>query len=417
MGTGLPELTPFRVLAEACAIGLLLGIERYKARRPGETGFGSVRTFAAIGMIGGVCGILGKIAFTATAFGAIAILVTIAFFKDSEFKPGLTTEVAALAVFWLGFLVNTNETLALSATIVLALLLASKTTLHDFIKASVSERELFDTLKFLAVILVVYPLLPDEYVGPWEFFNPARVWLMIILVSTVSYAGYLLVRWLGPNRGVLLSALAGGVVSTTATSLSLAGRARAAPVSSPFLGLAGGLANCVQLPKILVLIWAVDRGLALELTPALLAGTLAGAIGLGAMTISFARNRDPAAAIAFANPFSLSPALRFGAMFVTVLFLIKAAAAAFGSRGLWLASSFGGAASATAASLSVANLSEQGLLSAESAGLPVLAALTANALVKLVLALVQGTRAFAWRLGLGLALILGAAWITYAMST
>jgi hypothetical protein len=279
----------FRLLAESLAIGLLIGVERYKARRPGERGFGSVRTFAVIGLVGGVCGLLHTTAFTATAFGALAVLVTVAFSKEWETNSGLTTEVAALTVFWLAYLVRVNETLAVSAAIVLAILLASKHALHGFLADSVSERELFDTLKFLAVVFVVYPLLPDRSLGPWGFFNPARVWLMIVLVSSVSYAGYLLVRWLGPNRGVLLSGLAGGLVSTTATTLALAGRTKKAPKSSEFLGLTGGLANSVQLPKILVLISVVNYNLGVELAPLLIAGAAAGLVALGAIVLSHPR--------------------------------------------------------------------------------------------------------------------------------
>jgi uncharacterized membrane protein (DUF4010 family) len=405
----------FRLLAESLAIGLLIGVERYKARRPGERGFGSVRTFAVIGLVGGVCGLLHTTAFTATAFGALAVLVTVAFSKEWETNSGLTTEVAALTVFWLAYLVRVNETLAVSAAIVLAILLASKHALHGFLADSVSERELFDTLKFLAVVFVVYPLLPDRSLGPWGFFNPARVWLMIVLVSSVSYAGYLLVRWLGPNRGVLLSGLAGGLVSTTATTLALAGRTKKAPKSSEFLGLTGGLANSVQLPKILVLISVVNYNLGVELAPLLIAGAAAGLVALGAIAGLAARGRDasPAAAVAYRNPFSLTPALRFGAIFVVVLFAVRAAEVAFGGRGILLASALGGAVSATATSLSVANLANQGSLPMATAAVSVLLALTTNALIKQVLALVQGTGAYAWRLGLGFAMILGVTWATF----
>lgn len=409
------QMAHFRLLAESLAIGLLVGVERYKARGPGERGFGSVRTFAAIGLVGGVCGVLGETALTTVTFAAIALMVSVAFFKDWESASGLTTEVAALTVFWLAYLVRVNETLAVSAAIVLAILLASKSALHDFLADSVSERELFDTLKFLAVVFVVYPLLPDRSLGPWGFFNPARVWLMIVLVSTVSYAGYLLVRWLGPNRGVLLSGLAGGLVSTTATTLALASRTRKAPESSEFLGITGGLANSVQLPKILVLIWIVNQNLGLELAAPLIAGAAAGLVALGAIATLAARGRDsdPPASVAYRNPFSLTPALRFGALFVVVLFVVRLAEVSFGDRGILVASALGGAVSATATSLSVANLSSQGSLPSAAALLSILLALTSNALVKQVLAVLQGTGAYAWRLGLGFALILGATWTAF----
>lgn len=415
METPTLQMAHFRLLAESLAIGLLIGVERYKARRPGERGFGSVRTFAVIALLGGVCGLLGNTAFTAIGFAAIAVLVAIAFSNEWSTNSGLTTEMAALAVFWLAYLVRVNETLAVSAAIVLAILLASKSSLHDFLADRVSEREFFDTLKFLAVVFVVYPLLPDRSLGPWGFFNPARVWLMIVLVSTVSYAGYLLVRWLGPNRGALLSGIAGGLVSTTATTLALAARTKKAPAASDFLGLCGGMANAVQLPKILILLSVVNSNLGAASAPSFVAGAGAGLVALGAIAGLTARNQhfDPPAAVAYRNPFSLAPALRFGALFVVVLFVVRLAEVTFGDRGILLASVLGGTVSATATALSAANLALQGSLPTPTALLSILLALTANALVKLVLAFLQGTRAYALRLAFGLTLILGATWAAY----
>lgn len=409
------QMAHFRLLAESLAIGLLIGVERYKARRPGEHGFGSVRTLAAIGLLGGICGLLGNTAFTTVVFGAIAVLVAIAFSNEWSTNSGLTTEVAALTVFWLAYLVRINETLAVSAAIVLAILLASKNSLHDFLADSVSERELFDTLKFLAVVFVVYPLLPDRSLGPWGFFNPAKVWLMIVMVSTLSYAGYLLVRWLGPNRGVLLGGLAGGLVSTTATTLALAGRTKKAPGASGLLGLAGALANAVQLPKILVLLAMVNSNLGAELAPALVAGAAAGLAALGALALLAGRTErfDPAAAVAYRNPFSLAPALRFGALFVVVLFVVRVAEVMFGDRGILVASAFGGTISATATALSVANLANLGSLPTPVAMLSVLLALTANALVKQALSLFQATPAYSRQLAYGFVLVLGATWCVF----
>ena len=405
-------MASFRLMAEALAIGMLVGVERYKARKPGEKRFGSVRTFAIISLIGGVCGLLGVIAFTATAFGAIAILVTVGYSREVERSVGLTTEIAALAVFWLGYLVHSHETLAVSATIVLAILLASKQSLHGFVKEAVSERELFDTLKFLAVVLVVYPLLPDRALGPWGFLNPSKIWLLVVLVSTVSYSGYLLVRWLGPERGVRLSALAGGLVSTTATTLALAGRTRQTPAASGLLGSAGILGNAVQLPKVLLFVWAVDQGLGRALAPVLLVGGVV-AILVAVLSGRGAGERQAEDRLRFSNPYSVRTALRFGAIFVVVLFVLKAAEAMLGDHGILLASVLGGAASATAVALSVAGVAADGGLELGRAALAVLLGLTSNAMVKSFVSWSQGTHSFGVRVGTGLALALGASWAAW----
>lgn len=407
------DATAFRLLAEALAIGLLVGVERYRARKPGVKRFGGVRTFAAISLIGGICGLLETPLFAAVSFAGIAALITVGYLREvDKYDIGLTTEMAALAVFWLAYLLFTNETLAVSATIVLAILLATKRGLHDFAKDAISEREFFDTLKFLAVVLVVYPLLPDRQMGPWGFLNPAKVWFFVVLVSSVSYGGYLLVRWLGPKRGLLWSTLAGGLVSTTAMTLSLAGRARRAPQTGEFLGTASGFGNAVQLPKILLLAWVANRLFGLGLSGPLMAGTTVGALAI--WILSRRRSGDSNdTGLAFRNPFSLIAALRFGALFLAVGFTIRAAEASLGDRGIVVASLLGGAASATAVTLSAADLMSQGALSLDRAILAALLALTTNAIVKTGLAASQGTTTFALRTGLALFLILAASWLVF----
>jgi hypothetical protein len=142
----------FRLLAEALAIGFLVGVERYKAREPGEKRFAGVRTFAAFSLLGGVCGLLDSTALTLGAFVALTALVAIGYYREAEEHVGLTTEVAALLVFWLGYLVHSHEALAISVAIILTIMLASKGVLHAFVRETLTETELFDTLKFLAVV-------------------------------------------------------------------------------------------------------------------------------------------------------------------------------------------------------------------------------------------------------------------------
>ena len=139
--------TQARLLAEALAIGLLVGIERYKTRKPGERGTAGVRTFAAFSLLGGLCGLLGHFALVLGTFAGVAALVAIGYFRESEQNLGLTTETAALIVFWLGYLVHSYEVLAIATAIVLTLMLASKESMHSFVSEAISERELFDTLK------------------------------------------------------------------------------------------------------------------------------------------------------------------------------------------------------------------------------------------------------------------------------
>ncbi len=396
------DLAALKSLAEALAIGMLVGVERYKGRRPGEKEPAGVRTFTVFALTGAVCGLLDSTPLTLITFAAVAVLVAIGYYRSPETSLGLTTEMAALLIFWLGFLLHRYEVLAISTAIVLTIILASKGPLHRFIQEQISETELYDTLKFLAVVLVVFPLLPDRSMGPYGFFNPRQVWLLVVLVSTISYSGHLFMRWLGHRHGLRISALAGGIVSTTATTLSLAERARKSPQFSRVYGVAAVLANAVQFPRLLLLLWVVHRGLGSYLvTPLIGMGTVG---FLGSWLLSRRRQvpSDRQERLPLQNPFSLTPALKFAAFFVGILLMVEAAEAWIGEQGVYLASAIGGMGSVSAISLSLAEQVNRGTLSFAAAWLAILIGITTNALVKWGLALVNGTRELAFWLGGGL---------------
>ncbi|MGW8180188.1 MAG: MgtC/SapB family protein, partial [bacterium] len=236
----------FKVFGEALALGLLIGSERYRGRgnRAGQTA--GIRTFSIIALLGVTCAVLEIPGFTLITFGALVVFLVSGYWRETGEDLGLTTELAALLTFWLGYLTRGYETLAISTGIVVVILLASKKALHRFIRKQVSETEFFDTLKFLAVVFVVLPLLPNRYIGPFQFLNPTKIWMLIILISSISYTGYILIRLLGEKKGLAVNALLGGLFSTTAVTVSLADRARRASSGARLLGFAGVAANAVQ---------------------------------------------------------------------------------------------------------------------------------------------------------------------------
>ena len=404
------DLVQARLMAEAIAIGLLVGIERYKARELGEKRTAGVRTFAAISLLGGLCGLADELAVSIVSFAALALLIAIGYYRESARSPGLTTESAALIVFWLGFLVHRHEVLAISTAIVLTIMLASKESMHAFVRDSISERELYDTLKFLAVVLVIFPLLPDRAIGPLGFFNPSKTWLLVILVSTIGYAGYFLIRVLGDKRGLLLSVLLGGVVSTMATTVSLAGQARRSPGSARLLGVAAVAANAVQFPRLLLLVAVVAGSFAEQLAFILLPMMLVGFLGAALLSRRLEEDR-PDIRLPLTNPYSLTPALKFAAFFVGILFLVRYAESLLGNQGAFLASLLGGTVSASAVALSLAHLVRDGSLSVPTATLALLVGISANALVKLLVTSTQGSGRLAFWLGGGLATMLATGYL------
>ena len=395
-----PDLATLKTLGEALAVGLLVGAERYRGREPGEKQAAGVRTFAIVCTLGALCGIFAVTPVTVVTFAAVAGLVLLGYHRSSGESLGMTTEFAALVVFWIGYLLSFHETAAISLGIVLTIFLASKRTLHHFVREQISEAEFEATLKFLAVVLVVYPILPDQELGHYGFFNPRQIWGLVILVSTISYVGYFLVRWLGDKRGLMLGSVAGGIVSTTAVTMSLAGRARSAPETSKLMGAVAVLANAVQGPRLLLLLWVVNRSLAQSLAVPLVGMGVVGLAGSWLLTRKAEKGSD--VEMPLQNPYSFRPALKFGFFFVAILLLVEAAGDWLGDRGILLASSIAGTASTSAAALSVSELLEQGSLGQFVAKLSVVFAIATNALSKWVLTWINGTRQMAFWLGGGL---------------
>lgn len=402
------DITLFKTLGEALAIGLLVGIERYKSRSPDERKSAGVRTFTVIALLGAICALLEVPSFTLITVGALLVLLGMGYWRESTQSLGLTTEITALLTFWFGYLVKSHEILMISAAIVLVILLASKDVLHEFVKGKISEIEFYDTLKFLAVVFVIFPLLPNRYVGPYEFFNPTQIWMLVILVSTISYSGYVLIRILGSKRGIQVSALVGGLVSTMAVTMSLAERARKAPEASRLFGLTGVMANAVQFPRLLVLIWVVDQPLALFLAVPLMGMFVVGL--LGAWVLGHIRKvwaEELPAELLLQNPYSLWPALKFAFLFVAVFFFMKLATVWLGEQGIYFVSAIAGLADVSALSLSVADMSHNGSVSLLAASVAILIAVSVNALMKWILALVNGNRELAFWLGGGFLVMLG----------
>ncbi|MGD8331498.1 MAG: MgtC/SapB family protein [Acidobacteriota bacterium] len=396
------DLETARVLGLALAIGVLVGAERYRVREPGRQEPAGVRTFAAIGLLGGVCAVLGHSAFATATFAAIALIVVIAYYRQSDKSLGATTEMAALLTFWLGYLVKEHEAAALGCGIVLAILLAAKRPMHDFVKGRISDIEFWDTLKFLAVVFVVYPLLPDHALGPWGFFNPRQAWTFVVIYSALSYAGYFLVRVFGSGHGLFASAVMGGLVSTPAVTMSLANRARNSPDHSRLIAAATVMANTMQFPRLLFLVFIVDGDLVEQLAPMLLSMFAVGALGAWAVrSVGRDDGEDGELELVLRNPFSVTAALIFAALLVTFLFFSHFGLAYLGKRGVYAVASLTGLVNVSAIALTLPTLARVGNLSAGHVGMVLFLAIGANALAKWVLTLLNGTREMALWLGAG----------------
>jgi uncharacterized membrane protein (DUF4010 family) len=391
------EYTVFWKFAQALGIGFLIGSQRESASDEKAAG---IRDFIIYSMLGAIAGLLAEMWLTIAALFAVVTILVVYRLQHPE-RSGITTEGAAVATYWLAYLTQgAHAHLALVLAIVIVALLSAKRPLHHFVKETITEREYNDTLKFLTIVVIIYPLLPAGAYGPYEFFSPRQVWLFVIFVSTVSYVGYFFTKFLGPERGLIFTGLLGGLASTTAATTAFAKSARETPELVVTYGRAAVVANAIQFPRIAVILLVINPVFARVAVFPLLMMSLAGLL-LSILLAKF-KVEDPSARheqIPLKNPFSLWPALKFGVLFTIVMLFSKFGVTTFGNRGILLTSFLGGIVDVDAIAISVGDLvaSRQDISYAQGLQALVLA-LAANAVLKTVIAFTGGSRAFAWRL-------------------
>jgi uncharacterized membrane protein (DUF4010 family) len=402
----LPEA--FTSLGEALLIGLLIGAQREAHSDEPQPG---VRDFILIALTGGVCGVLGQAWLTAASLIAIAVLLAV-FHYQTKVRTGITTEMAAVAAFALGCLTATpgltlGAPLAIGATIAVVAFLEAKAWLHKLVREIITEREFNDTLRFLAVVFVILPVLPDGQFGPYGFFEPRKIWLFVILVSSISYIGYFLEKFLGTTRSLRFTSILGGLASTTAATAAFARSAADERAKSALYAQAAVIANAIQFPRILALLYVVNPVLASASVAPMVAMTAAG-LAAGLFMGRIATGEGGADGLRIGNPFRVLPALKFGAVFAAILFATKAAAISLGGNAVYWTSALAGSLDVDSVAVSVADL-----LSGGEAGLPmafaaVMIALVMNAVFKTALAFFTGGARFGWRVAAGFVVMFGA---------
>jgi uncharacterized membrane protein (DUF4010 family) len=399
-------------LLEALLIGLIIGAQREAQKESSQAG---LRDFLLIALTGGICGLIGQIALTIAALAAIVVFLSV-YYVRADRREGITTEMAAVATYVIAVLAATpgesgSSQLAVGAGVVIVVLLEAKRWLHRLVRETITETEFNDTIWFLAIIFIIYPLLPEGAFGPYDAFRPRQIWLFVILVSSISYVGYFLQRFLGPRRGLLLTSVLGGLASTTATTLAFAREVRDKPEAIDTYWSSTVVANAIQFPRIVLILYVVNRELALAAAVVLLAMTAVGlAIGLllYRRAGAFVHRQEGSTG----NPFRLAPALKFGAIFAAIMFLSEMASAEFGGQGLYFASAIGGAVDADAVTVSAASLQGSGSVGIGVATGVILLALLMNGLLKTSLAAYAAGMKFGWRVAVGFVIMFGVGGLT-----
>ena len=390
-------------LAVALAIGLLVGLERGWKTRGEEDGqrTAGFRTFAISGLFGGIAAALATLTDpTVLGFmflGYIAVFGAFAWLEARAQKTySVTTIIAAALTFALGaYAVLGDLSIAIGAAVAMTVLLALREQLHGWV-ASLTWEEIRAALILLAMSFLLLPLLPRQPIDPWGVLNLSEIWLFAVMIAAISFGGYVAVRYFGDRLGVLMAALAGGLASSTATTLSLArlGREHAGAEKLLSAGiLLSGLVMAVRVGVIAAL-----------LNPALiapLAGPIGGlALGLAggvAILLFGGRSQKQSPKLEIANPLELGTALKLAAFIAAVSVAAELARRFVGPTAVLAVAAISGIADVDAVTVSMSR--QAGGLGLDIATLAIAIAVGVNTVSKAVLAATTGGRAIGLYVG------------------
>lgn len=383
-------------LLASLVIGLIIGLERGWKERGDRTGsrVAGFRTFGLIGLTGGLAASLDIGNGLVIAAGAIglALLLRQGFEAhiDETRNVSATTMIAALVTFSLGALsVKISPLLAGGGAVVTAFILWLREPMHRLLDR-IDAHEMSAFLRLLLISIVVLPAMPDVGLGPYEVINPRHIWWMVVLISGLGFVGYVGVKALGERAGIGLLALAGGLASSTAATLSIAQLSKAGGRASAY---AGGVAIAWSVMVVrTVLLVAAIRPVMLPMLWLPLGAMLAATLLIGGVLLWRQPSRIEAR-LALPNPLDLKSAILFAAILTLALVLSRAAESIWGESGVFAVATIAGAVDADAVTLSMGQLSA-GDLSDQVAARAVVIAVVVNTVFKTALALGTGSRRF-----------------------
>jgi len=382
------QITIIWDLLTAFGVGLLIGIERGWKGRVKDEGdrIAGIRTFALTGILGGIIGrlslVMGDWLFAA-AFLSLSLVVSVAYFMGARESDdiGFTTSVALLITFSLGVWASYgNHAIVFGTAVFVVALLGYKPEIHRWLD-NIKSEEIYAGIKLLVISVIMLPLLPNESYGPYQAINPYWVWWMVVLITGLSFIGFITMTHFGDRIGVLLTSITGGLASSTAVTLSLAHLANRSRVSPLFM--AGVLiASAIMFIRVLIEVSIVHIELLSALWIPMLVMFLVMLLGMFWLWLPFRDERDDDKQILeMNNPFQISTALKYGLLLALVLLLAEFMKESFGEEGIYVLSLVSGLMDVDAITLSLAKMAGEEM-SHDVATKGIVLASIANTLVK-----------------------------------
>ncbi|MBT8220096.1 MAG: MgtC/SapB family protein [Bacteroidia bacterium] len=380
----------------ACGIGFVIGLEReHSYIRSKEEIFAGVRTFVFVVLLGFLSTLLSFIfndwVLIAGFLGVIAMVGISYWISGHKGQIGGTTEFAILLSFLLGattLLGHLEASLAL--TVIMVVLLSVKVTLRSIIDR-ITQDEMYAFIQFVVLALLLFPFLPNRTIDPWEIFNPREVGWVIVLTSGLGFVGYMLMKFLGSDKGILLTGIVGGLVSSTVVTWVFSKKSKEVPELSLNSAVAILAASTIMIVRVMVWITIFKPPLLGDLFLPLLIMLLA---GLGT-AIYFHYKHEKIdhddEDIPLGEPLNLREAIFFGVMYTAILFIVSYANEQFGSKGIYISSAIASLTDIDAISISVSKLAGDTIdfLTAQNA---ILLATLCNTIIKIGIAVWAGSK-------------------------
>ncbi|MBL87641.1 MAG: hypothetical protein CMO82_13420 [Winogradskyella sp.] len=391
----LENINPFILgILISVGIGLILGLEREYDKLKDEHGFAGIRTFPITAIIGFILGNLSitytpwLVIITAAAFLLFLALSHISMVQK-HVMTGITTNLALFATLILGIMVaNHLHKEAVASAVIIVTLLSLKTTFRSFIKNITSE-ELFAFIKFSIIALLILPFLPNKDYGPEGLLNPFEIGSIVVIVSFLNFIGYFLVKYVGSQRGILLTAILGGLISSTAVAWIYASRSKESPELSKEYAAGIIIASAIMFPRLAILAYIFNSAI---LSYLVIPFTILTIICLiGALIFIKKEANVTKTAINLGNPLNIWNALGFAGIYVVILFAVFYGNQFFGESGLYYSALIAGLADTDAITISMAKFGslEDKLALATNV---IITATISNMIVKLGIAYFKGSK-------------------------
>ena len=390
------EITIIEQLGITIFVGLMIGVQReIYYHREGRSGFAGTRTFALISLLGYLSAWMQAsfpffLYVSLLLFGLLVVIAYIYKTMKTEYH-GATTEIASFVTFVLGMMIYLSlQEYAVLIAVVMLLLLEIKGVLAK-VEKQVTQPDITSATLFLLMTFVVLPLLPDRMIGPFGVFNPYKTWLMVVLIAGISFVGYIAIKILGNKRGLYLTGIFGGLISSTAVSISLS--KLYVLRQSRLKNFAGAIAVASTIMYVRVLFEAAifNPSLAMVLALPYSLAALFGFVYVGYLYNRKERGAKVDDTALKANPLELSEALKLGLLFGVIFGSIGVLQSSFGDSGVYIISFLAGLTDVDAITLSLSQLAKE-KITQEAAMKGIIIATSVNAAVKLGIAYILGGR-------------------------